>query len=84
MQTSRYLIVGGGLTGDAACKGIRAVDTAGAITVVSEEWHPPYARPPLSKGLWKGDAEGLHQLCECVGDLLAETLLHGEATRKHP
>src|SRR5690606_15043864 len=22
-----------------------------------EERHPPYARPPLSKGLWKGDAE---------------------------
>jgi NADPH-dependent 2,4-dienoyl-CoA reductase/sulfur reductase-like enzyme len=57
MQTTRYLIVGGGLTGDAACKGIRGVDTGGAITVVSEERHPPYARPPLSKGLWKGDAE---------------------------
>src|SRR4051794_8136523 len=57
MQTTRYLIVGGGLTGDAACKGIRDVDTGGAITVVSEEGHPPYARPPLSKGLWKGDPE---------------------------
>jgi 3-phenylpropionate/trans-cinnamate dioxygenase ferredoxin reductase subunit len=57
MQSTRYLIVGGGLTGDAACKGIRDVDTVGAITVVSEERYPPYARPPLSKGLWKGDAE---------------------------
>jgi len=57
MQTTRYLIVGGGLTADAACKGIRDVDTNGAITIVSEEWHPPYARPPLSKGLWKGDPE---------------------------
>jgi 3-phenylpropionate/trans-cinnamate dioxygenase ferredoxin reductase subunit len=57
MQTTRYLIVGGGLTGDAACKGIRDVDSSGAITVVSDERHPPYARPPLSKGLWKGDAE---------------------------
>jgi 3-phenylpropionate/trans-cinnamate dioxygenase ferredoxin reductase component len=57
MQTTRYLIVGGGLTGDAACNGIREVDSGGAITVVSEERHPPYARPPLSKGLWKGDAE---------------------------
>ena len=57
MQTTRYLIVGGGLTGDAACKGIRDVDTGGAITLVSAERHPPYARPPLSKGLWKGDAE---------------------------
>jgi 3-phenylpropionate/trans-cinnamate dioxygenase ferredoxin reductase component len=57
MQTTRYLIVGGGLTGDAACKGIRDVDTGGAITLVCEERHPPYARPPLSKGLWKGDGE---------------------------
>jgi 3-phenylpropionate/trans-cinnamate dioxygenase ferredoxin reductase subunit len=57
MQTTRYLIVGGGLTGDAACKGIRDVDAGGAITLVGDERHPPYARPPLSKALWKGDAE---------------------------
>ncbi len=57
MRTTRYLIVGGGLTGDAACKGIRDVDTDGAITLVGDERHPPYARPPLSKALWKGDDE---------------------------
>jgi NADPH-dependent 2,4-dienoyl-CoA reductase/sulfur reductase-like enzyme len=57
MQATRYLIVGGGLTGDAACRGIRDVDTDGAITLVGEEKHAPYARPPLSKGLWKGDSE---------------------------
>jgi NADPH-dependent 2,4-dienoyl-CoA reductase/sulfur reductase-like enzyme len=59
MQTrSRYLIVGGGLTGDAACRGIRSVDADGAIVLVGAESHPPYARPPLSKGLWKGEEEG--------------------------
>jgi NADPH-dependent 2,4-dienoyl-CoA reductase/sulfur reductase-like enzyme len=58
MQTTRYLIVGGGLTGDAACKGIREVDGDGAIALVGDEPHPPYARPPLSKALWKGDEEG--------------------------
>ncbi|MGH3038456.1 MAG: FAD-dependent oxidoreductase, partial [Gaiellaceae bacterium] len=57
MRTTKYLIVGGGLTADAACKGIRDVDADGAITVVAEEPHPPYARPPLSKALWKGDEE---------------------------
>ena len=56
MQTTRYLIVGGGLTADAACKGIREVDSVGRITVVGEEAYPPYSRPPLSKALWK-DAE---------------------------
>jgi NADPH-dependent 2,4-dienoyl-CoA reductase/sulfur reductase-like enzyme len=57
MQTSRYLIVGGGLTGDAACKGIRELDPNGMIVLVAEEPHPPYARPPLSKALWKGEGE---------------------------
>ena len=57
MRTTKYLIVGGGLTADAACKGIRDVDADGAITVVADESHPPYSRPPLSKALWKGDDE---------------------------
>jgi 3-phenylpropionate/trans-cinnamate dioxygenase ferredoxin reductase subunit len=57
MRTTQYLIAGGGMTADAACKGIRDFDPDGAITVVAEEPHPPYARPPLSKGLWKGDEE---------------------------
>jgi 3-phenylpropionate/trans-cinnamate dioxygenase ferredoxin reductase subunit len=57
MQNSRYLIIGGGLTADGACKGIRAVDPDGTIALVGEELHPPYARPPLSKALWKGDDE---------------------------
>jgi 3-phenylpropionate/trans-cinnamate dioxygenase ferredoxin reductase component len=57
MRTTKYLIVGGGLTADAACKGIRDVDADGEVTVVAEEPHPPYARPPLSKALWKGDGE---------------------------
>jgi 3-phenylpropionate/trans-cinnamate dioxygenase ferredoxin reductase subunit len=57
MLTTQYLIAGGGMTADAACKGIRDFDPDGAITVVAEEPHPPYARPPLSKALWKGDEE---------------------------
>ena len=58
MRETRYLIVGGGLTADAACTGIREVDPGGRITVVSDEAHPPYARPPLSKALWTGKEEG--------------------------
>ncbi len=57
MDTTRYLIVGGGLTADAACKGIRERDHDGRILVVGDEPHPPYLRPPLSKELWKGDEE---------------------------
>jgi 3-phenylpropionate/trans-cinnamate dioxygenase ferredoxin reductase component len=58
METTRYLIVGGGMTGDAAARGILEVDPdPRAILLVSGEYHPPYARPPLSKALWKGAAE---------------------------
>jgi 3-phenylpropionate/trans-cinnamate dioxygenase ferredoxin reductase subunit len=57
MPHSTYLIIGGGMTADAAVKGIRAVDPNGAIAVVSAEDHPPYDRPPLSKALWKEKSE---------------------------
>jgi len=57
MDSTRYLIVGGGLTADAACKGIRERDRDCRIVVVGDEPHPPYLRPPLSKALWKGDEE---------------------------
>lgn len=53
MQHYRYLIVGGGMAAAAAMKGIREVDTAGSIGLLSAESHPPYNRPPLSKKLWR-------------------------------
>ena len=53
----RYLVVGGGMTADAACKAIRQHDPDGAIGLVSREAHPPYERPPLTKALWKGGSE---------------------------
>ncbi len=57
MRSYRYLIVGGGMTADAACQGIRDHDADGAIGLVSAETHPPYDRPPLSKSLWQGKDE---------------------------
>ncbi len=50
----RYLIIGGGLAADAAVMGIRAVDEAGTIALLTEESYPPYRRPMLSKSLWRG------------------------------
>ncbi len=49
-----YLIVGGGMTADAAVRGIRELDPDGSLGLISLEPDPPYNRPPLSKGLWKG------------------------------
>jgi 3-phenylpropionate/trans-cinnamate dioxygenase ferredoxin reductase component len=57
MPDYRYLIVGGGMTADAACRGIRDHDANGSIGLVGEETEPPYSRPPLSKALWQGKDE---------------------------
>ena len=57
MAEKRYLIVGGGMTANAAAQAIRELDAGGEIAMLSAEPHPPYARPPLSKALWKGQAE---------------------------
>ena len=73
MAESRYLIVGGGMTGDAACRGIRDHDPDGSICLVGEEPHPPYARPPLSKGLWQGKDEST--VWRGTGDLRVELVL---------
>ena len=54
MQHYSFLIVGGGMTASAAMRGIREVDSQGMIGLFSAENHPPYRRPLLSKGLWKG------------------------------
>ena len=49
-----YLIIGGGMAADAAVRGIRELDADRRIGLIGDEADPPYARPPLSKGLWKG------------------------------
>jgi 3-phenylpropionate/trans-cinnamate dioxygenase ferredoxin reductase component len=57
MHTTKYLIVGAGMTGDMATKGIREHDSDGPITMIGADPHPPYKRPLLTKGLWQGAPE---------------------------
>ena len=57
MHTTKYLIVGAGMTGDMAAKGIREHDAEGSITMIGADPHPPYKRPLLTKGLWQGASE---------------------------
>src|SRR5437588_12171945 len=54
---TKYLIVGGGMTADAAARGIREHDADGSILLVGAEPDAPYKRPPLTKGLWSGGDE---------------------------
>jgi NADPH-dependent 2,4-dienoyl-CoA reductase/sulfur reductase-like enzyme len=57
MAAYRYLIVGGGMTADSACRGIRDHDSGGTIGMIGAEPHEPYVRPPLTKALWTGKEE---------------------------
>jgi len=41
MRNYTYVIVGGGMTADAAVEGIRGVDPAGPVALIGAEPHPP-------------------------------------------
>lgn len=47
-----YLIIGAGMTADAAAHGIRELDPDGSIGILGNEPDPPVRRPALSKDLW--------------------------------
>jgi 3-phenylpropionate/trans-cinnamate dioxygenase ferredoxin reductase subunit len=51
------LIAGGGLAAQRCCETLRAHDFEGRIRVIGDEEHPPYDRPPLSKGMLTGDRD---------------------------
>ncbi len=51
----RVVIVGAGQAGAAAAAKLRALGHAGPLTLVGDEAHPPYQRPPLSKAYLMGE-----------------------------
>src|SRR3989442_2272226 len=57
MPNYPHLIVGGGMTAAAAAMAFHEADPASSPGLISAEPDPPYDRPPLSKALWKGEAE---------------------------
>jgi NADPH-dependent 2,4-dienoyl-CoA reductase/sulfur reductase-like enzyme len=61
MRRTKYLIVGGGIASARAVEAIRNRDRWGRIVLVTDEPYFPYDRPPLSKGLVRGDIEP-HQI----------------------
>ncbi len=78
MEPYKYLIVGGGMSADAAVRGIRELDATGSIGLIGAEPDPPYARPPLSKALWKG--EPLDRIWRNTGEAGADLHLGRRAT----
>lgn len=62
MKAYKYIIIGGGMTGASAVKGIRTNDPKGSIALFSQEPYEPYDRPPLSKSLWdNGDIKSIRR-----------------------
>jgi 3-phenylpropionate/trans-cinnamate dioxygenase ferredoxin reductase subunit len=55
---THLVIVGGGLAAGSAAETLREEGFDGDVTIVADEQHPPYQRPPLSKGYLQGE-EGL-------------------------
>lgn len=53
-ETRDIVVVGGGLAGAKAAEAAREAGFDGRLTLVGEEVHRPYDRPPLSKGLLLG------------------------------
>ena len=56
MTTDPVVIIGGGLAGAKAAIGLRDGGFTGSLTIVGEESHPPYERPPLSKDYLQGES----------------------------
>ena len=51
------VIIGGGLAGAKAAEAARHASYDGRVIVVGAEAHAPYERPPLSKGILRGEAD---------------------------
>ncbi|HTU03401.1 MAG TPA: FAD-dependent oxidoreductase [Candidatus Sulfotelmatobacter sp.] len=54
MARQQFVIIGAGLAGASAAETLRQEGCTDAIQLVGAEPHPPYIRPPLSKGYLRG------------------------------
>jgi NADPH-dependent 2,4-dienoyl-CoA reductase/sulfur reductase-like enzyme len=76
----RLVIVGASLAGVRAAQAARKAGFTGALTVVGEESHMPYTRPPLSKELITG-AQTVEQVALRFGDTEVDWRLGETAVR---
>ena len=64
MKDYQYLIIGGGIAGGEVAEGIREVDPGGRAAIITREEHPPYQKPPLSKGYLRDEVDLDHVYLE--------------------
>ncbi|VCU68313.1 Anthranilate 1,2-dioxygenase system ferredoxin--NAD(+) reductase component [Pigmentiphaga humi] len=70
-EQQTFVIVGAGQAGGWVALTLRSEGYAGRIVLIGSESHPPYERPPLSKGVLKG-AETPHSTYIATAEKLAE------------
>jgi 3-phenylpropionate/trans-cinnamate dioxygenase ferredoxin reductase subunit len=58
-ETTKYLLIGGGVASVSAAKAIRELDKEGRVLLLTADSYMPYDRPPLSKG-FLGNHEVTH------------------------
>jgi 3-phenylpropionate/trans-cinnamate dioxygenase ferredoxin reductase component len=54
MEKTGFLLVGGGVAAVSAAKQLALCEPQASVSIVNNEVHPPYDRPPLSKGFLAG------------------------------
>lgn len=74
-----YVIVGAGMAGDAAARGIREVDPDGTVLVVGREPTAPVTRPALTKKLWTDPEFAFDQVWLPTAEEARAELLLGES-----
>lgn len=80
----RVVVVGASLAGLRAAERLRAEGFDGWLTIVGDEPHRPYDRPPLSKDLLAGEAEVDEVALGGRAELEADWLLGRRATALDP
>jgi len=79
----KYLIIGGGMAAASAAQSICEKCKKGDVGLISREECPPYARPPLSKALWKAE-ETLEDIDLGTGELNVEMHLNRTVQKIDP
>ncbi|SDA10864.1 NADPH-dependent 2,4-dienoyl-CoA reductase, sulfur reductase [Methylobacterium sp. UNC378MF] len=80
-EPGRALIVGAGLAALRGAEALRAAGFSGPLTIVGDEPHPPYDRPPLSKHVLTGAIPADATTLPGVGGLAADWQLGSAALR---
>ncbi|HUL98244.1 MAG TPA: FAD-dependent oxidoreductase [Mycobacterium sp.] len=81
-MSKRIVIVGGGLAAARTAEQLRRSEFDGSITIVSDEVHLPYDRPPLSKQVLRSELDDTALKPREWYDENNITLLLGSAVRK--